>query len=195
MNFFTDIPQVSGGGGGLPLTGGTLTGNLLFSPDNTLDIGSPDGGTTLERPRTIYVGTSIDVNTATGFDAGDYSVSVAGLQLSYSGATNNSTISSDGSVPGDGLSYLFVNAAAGIMSTGAVAITSAAGVPSSSGPALWTAGPVGTPTSIGLLPPAITTTQKNAMTAVPQGLIVLDSTLNKLCFRDTLGVWQTITSL
>ena len=39
----------------LPLTGGTLTGNLLFSLDNTLDIGA-SGAT---RPRTIYLGTSV----------------------------------------------------------------------------------------------------------------------------------------
>lgn len=39
----------------LLLTGGTLTGNLLFSIDNTLDIGA-SGAT---RPRTIYTGTSV----------------------------------------------------------------------------------------------------------------------------------------
>jgi hypothetical protein len=38
----------------LPLTGGTLTGNLLFSADNTRDIGAV-GAT---RPRTIYAATS-----------------------------------------------------------------------------------------------------------------------------------------
>jgi len=38
----------------LPLTGGTLIGNLLFSTDNTRDIGA-SGAT---RPRTIYAGTS-----------------------------------------------------------------------------------------------------------------------------------------
>lgn len=39
----------------LPLTGGTLTGGLLFSADNTIDIGA-SGAT---RPRTGYFGTSI----------------------------------------------------------------------------------------------------------------------------------------
>ena len=39
----------------LPLAGGTLTGNLLFSTDNTLDIGA-SGAT---RPRTGYFGTSV----------------------------------------------------------------------------------------------------------------------------------------
>jgi len=44
----------SGGGSYLPLSGGTLTGNLLFT-DNTYDIGA-NGAT---RPRTGYFGTSI----------------------------------------------------------------------------------------------------------------------------------------
>lgn len=48
----TDIPDLSGIY--LPLTGGTLTGDLLFSLDNTHDIGA-SGAT---RPRTIYLGTS-----------------------------------------------------------------------------------------------------------------------------------------
>lgn len=39
----------------LPLTGGTLTGALLFSADNTIDVGA-SGAT---RPRTGYYGTSI----------------------------------------------------------------------------------------------------------------------------------------
>lgn len=41
--------------GYLPLAGGTLTGNLIFSLDNTLDIGA-SGAT---RPRTGYFGTSL----------------------------------------------------------------------------------------------------------------------------------------
>ena len=39
----------------LPLVGGTLSGNLLFSADNTKDIGA-SGAT---RPRTMYLGTSL----------------------------------------------------------------------------------------------------------------------------------------
>ena len=45
----------------LPIGGGTLTGNLLFT-DNTLDIGA-SGAT---RPRTIYLGTSAIVPTIAG---------------------------------------------------------------------------------------------------------------------------------
>ena len=43
---------------------GTVHG--LYDPDNTVDIGSPDSGTTLLRPRTIYVGTSVEISTALG---------------------------------------------------------------------------------------------------------------------------------
>jgi len=39
----------------LPLAGGTLTGNLIFSTDNTLDIGA----TGATRPRTLFAGTSV----------------------------------------------------------------------------------------------------------------------------------------
>lgn len=46
-----------GGGAGGTFTGGTLTSDLLFSADNTLDIGA-SGAT---RPRTIYAGTSLHV--------------------------------------------------------------------------------------------------------------------------------------
>ena len=57
--------QASISGAFLPITGGTLTGNLLFT-DNTYDIGA-SGAT---RPRTGYFGTSVLaplVNAATGF--------------------------------------------------------------------------------------------------------------------------------
>lgn len=43
------------GGSYLPLVGGTLTGNLLFSLDDTLDIGA----SLATRPRRIYIGTEV----------------------------------------------------------------------------------------------------------------------------------------
>ena len=45
----------------------------------------------------------------------------------------------------------------------------------------------------GFLPPRMTTAEKNAIVAPPAGLIVYDTTLNKLCVFTT--VWETITSL
>lgn len=47
----------------LPLSGGTLTGNLLFSADNTKDIGASGAN----RARTLYLGTSAVIGT-TGAD-------------------------------------------------------------------------------------------------------------------------------
>lgn len=48
-------------------------------------------------------------------------------------------------------------------------------------------------TTKGFLPPVLTTTQKNAIGSPPAGLVVYDSTLNKLCVY-TGAAWQTITS-
>ncbi len=49
-------------------------------------------------------------------------------------------------------------------------------------------------TTRGFLPPRMTTTQKNAIASPATGLVVYDTTLNKLCVR-TASAWETITSL
>ena len=49
-------------------------------------------------------------------------------------------------------------------------------------------------TTQGFLPPRMTTTQKNAIATPAAGLVVYDTTLNKLCVR-TASAWETITSL
>jgi hypothetical protein len=48
-------------------------------------------------------------------------------------------------------------------------------------------------TTRGFLPPRMTTTQKNAIATPAAGLVVYDTTLNKLCVR-TASAWETITS-
>jgi hypothetical protein len=48
-------------------------------------------------------------------------------------------------------------------------------------------------TTKGFLPPRMTTTQKNAIATPAAGLVVYDTTLNKLCVYTT--TWETITSL
>lgn len=48
-------------------------------------------------------------------------------------------------------------------------------------------------TTQGFLPPRMTTTEKNAISTPPAGLIVYDTTLSKLCVR-TASAWETITS-
>jgi hypothetical protein len=49
-------------------------------------------------------------------------------------------------------------------------------------------------TTRGFLPPRMTTAQKNAIATPAAGLMVYDTTLNKLCVR-TAAAWETITSL
>lgn len=49
-------------------------------------------------------------------------------------------------------------------------------------------------TSKGFLPPRMTTAQKNAISSPPAGLVVYDSTLNKLCVY-TGAAWETVTSV
>ena len=48
-------------------------------------------------------------------------------------------------------------------------------------------------TTKGFLPPRMTTTQKNAIASPAAGLVVYDTTLNKLCVYTT--AWETITSI
>jgi len=50
-----------------------------------------------------------------------------------------------------------------------------------------------TSTTKGFLPPRVTTTQKNAIASPASGLVVYDSTLNKLCVY-TGSAWETVTS-
>jgi len=50
-----------------------------------------------------------------------------------------------------------------------------------------------TSTTKGFLPPVMTTAQKNAISSPATGLIVYDTTLNKLCVY-TGAAWETITS-
>lgn len=50
-----------------------------------------------------------------------------------------------------------------------------------------------TSTTRGFLPPRMTTTQKNAISSPATGLVIYDTTLNKLCVFTT--AWETITSV
>lgn len=50
-----------------------------------------------------------------------------------------------------------------------------------------------TSTTQGFTPPVMTTTQKNAIASPTAGLVVYDSTLNKLCVYTT--AWETVTSI
>lgn len=49
-------------------------------------------------------------------------------------------------------------------------------------------------TTKGFRPPQMTTTQKTSISSPPAGLVIYDTTLNKLCVCVTGSVWQTVTS-
>lgn len=63
--------------GNVGLTGGTMTGALLFSTDNSIDIGA-NGAT---RPRTVYVGTSVVIGGVAAATVDTHST------LTYAGST------------------------------------------------------------------------------------------------------------
>jgi len=88
------------GGAYLPLTGGTLTGNLLFT-DNLYDIGA-SGAT---RPRRLYAGTEVVSPLFTGAltgnvtgDVSGTSANVTGIVALANGGTNSTLAASNGSV-------------------------------------------------------------------------------------------------
>jgi hypothetical protein len=66
----------------LPLSGGTLTGHLLFSADNTFDIGASSA----TRPRRIYVGTEVVSPLFTGALTGNVTGNASGTSASFTGS-------------------------------------------------------------------------------------------------------------
>ncbi len=106
----------------LPLTGGTLTGALLFT-DNTYDIGA-SGAT---RPRTGYFGTSIVVPTLTGTNFVT-SASSTDLTLTGNGSGNIILASTSGNVT-TARPLLVTNATASTStSTGALVVSGGVGL-------------------------------------------------------------------
>lgn len=88
-------------GDALNRTGGTMTGALLFSTDNTLDIGA--AGAT--RPRRVYIGTEVVSPLFTGGafsgTTGTFSGAVSGASLALTGAITGVTdLTASGTVTG-----------------------------------------------------------------------------------------------
>jgi len=88
-------------GDALNRTGGTMTGALLFSTDNTLDIGA-SGAT---RPRRIYIGTEVVSPLFTGGafsgTTGTFSGALSGASLALTGAVTGVTdFTASGTVTG-----------------------------------------------------------------------------------------------
>jgi hypothetical protein len=74
-------------------------------------------------------------------------------------------------------------------STKSIAIASTGSEPTPSATAIFDL----QSTTKGFLPPRMTTTQKNAIASPATGLVLFDTTLNKLCVYTT--AWETVTSL
>lgn len=113
------------GGSGLPTTGGTMTGAILFSADNTIDVGAV-GAT---RPRTVYAGTSVVAPAFTGTLTGNSSGTHTGAVVGNADtATTLATARTINGTSFNGSANITVTAAAGTL-TGA---TLASGVTASS---------------------------------------------------------------
>jgi hypothetical protein len=85
-----------------------------------------------------------------------------------------------------------INAASGSLETGGMYLVSNSlgiGIATPNASALLDV----SSTTKGFLPPRMTTTQKNAISSPAAGLVVYDTTLNKLCVYTT--AWETVTSL
>ena len=122
-------------------------------------------------------------NEAVGIDIGSISVSAT------NGATNAAIgIRINNTLTGDSGSKYAIKSDSVEKSTfmGAVAV-------GTTSPAATAALDV-TSTTQGILFPRMTTTQKNAISSPPSGLVVYDTTLGKLCVRGA-AAWETITSV
>lgn len=152
----------------LPIAGGTLTGTVSFTPDATNDIGSPDGGSTLERPNNVYVGHSVLIDADQSSDLPV--LNIGGATLTSDLSNGNVTLDSTGI---GGVIKLIGAIVAGQMQINNIQVNPATGF-------------------LGL--PNLTSAQKTALSALP-GYTVFDTDLNKICFYGTDSAWHIVTSL
>ncbi len=144
------------------------TGLLTIAPTGNADV--KIGGTSDLIPAGHLTGGSLGI-------AGAYWKDVLAQRLQiYNNGTN--TFNMDG---------------AGSWTVGATRLTVASGGNVGIGTATPSAKLDVSSTTQGFLPPRMTTTQKNAISSPATGLVVYDTTLNKLCVYTGAG-WETITS-
>lgn len=173
----------------LPLAGGTLTGNLLFNPDNTYDIGT----NSTSRPRSIYTGTSFETAGTGKFtfnNRGGITASSDGVfRISDNAGTSFGRLQFGGTT----------NAYPGIKRSGTQLQIRLA---DDSGNAELTAGSLivgGTSMSGSLIadfqsttkafrPPVMTQTQRDAIASPPGGAMVYNTTSQKINYN-TGGTW------
>lgn len=102
------------------------------------------------------------------------------VQLATSGAATYTTTTSSSVSSGGGTVEVIYTDSSGSVGIGATTINAAAKLQIDS-------------TTKGFLLPRMTTTQKNAISSPPAGLMIYDITLGKMCFR-AASAWETITS-
>jgi hypothetical protein len=162
------------------LTIGSLTQGALSLLGDSVALTAQNGAVALSAVSSTLTATSAGLMTLQGN---------AGLTLNASGAPLN--ISCAGSV-------LQCNASSGIgfaTTTGDISLLPSAGSVGC-GTVTPNVNAILDCTSVtkAFLPPRMTTVQKNAIAGPTAGMVVYDSTLNKLCVRGA-SAWETITSV
>jgi len=158
--------------------GNTTTQTAIFSGASSNTIS--DTGMTNTGAMTILAGLNIDITANDG-------------SLILNSASGTSSLYGNDIVITAGSTF-------GLTAPDSLTITCANGIHLNSSVGIGTAFPnanalleIATTTKA-FLPPRMTTTQKNAIPTPVAGMVVYDSTLNKLCVRGTTA-WQTITSV
>jgi hypothetical protein len=169
--------------GGGNTANGALSLQASTSGFNNTAIGSFSGQNVTTGSQNIYVGASAGTGHTTGFQ----NIYIGYNTVASTGAAANEIVIGN-SVNGLGTNTTVIgnNLTATTILRGQVGIGTLS--PSNS-----TALQVDS-TIQGFLPPRMTSAQKNAISTPALGLIVFDTTLNKLCVR-SLTNWETITSI
>jgi hypothetical protein len=167
-----------------PLTFAGTTSTRFFANGNLGVNQTTDAGFKLDVNGTARVSGTLSVKTASG----SQKISFNNTDQIYIGlASNNNQIGANNS------NRLYIGSEGDLpiytLAGGTVIIADLANPASSASAKLRIDS-----TTQGFLPPRMTTTQKNAIATPAAGLVVYDTTLNKLCVR-TAAAWETITSI
>jgi hypothetical protein len=197
------------------------SGGLSFIRSNNFVLGSTsDSGERLQVTGTAKITTSLDIAGGKVFSAYNSGGTNDALKISASNTGATFGVQNTNATGFSGVEYLnnsgtvqvftgfnnnnnqefrFNNIASGgyidflISSNSAIRIFNNRSVSINSNTDIASAQFQVTSTTKGFLPPRMTTTQKNAISSPAAGLVVYDTTLNKLCVYTT--AWETITSV
>ncbi len=192
--------------------GNSINGNYGTNANSSLilNYSGASAGTTHFRDTLIYNGKAAQIAQFTG-STGNFLINTTtdtGFKLNVNGTArvsgnltltggsllmnnNNIYIARGTGTPTDGMEIRALSAGTDAVkvTTSSVSISSVGGLTYQASAQLAVDS-----TTRGFLPPRMTTTQKNAIASPAAGLVVYDTTLNKLCVR-TASAWETITSV